>query len=345
MGPTAVLLFICTASTMALELVPTDQKTLIKPQGDKITLECKFTVGPEDIATLDIEWTLVAADTQQEDVPIIMFSGDRLYDPNEDLKTRVHFVSADPKNGDASIEIVNLKTTDTGTYQCKVKKLPGMQSRKITLSVFDKPAKTRCYVEGAQEIGKDLTMKCNSNEGSAPITYTWEKLTGKGKSPTALSFDSTTGVLTIKNASREYSGTYRCLSQNRVGSDECLVILNVAPPSNVAGVIAGAVIGTLLGLVLLGLLVFCCCRKQKEKKYEKEIQHEIREDVAPPKSRSSTARSYIGSNHSSLGSLSPSNIEGYSKARYNHVPSEDHERPPSQAPTFVSTKYHDLTVV
>lgn len=52
-----------------------------------------------------------------------------------------------------------------------------------------------------------------------------------------------------------------------------------------------------------------------------------REDVPPPKSRASTARSYIGSNRSSLGSMSPSNIDGYAKTQYNKVPSEEFERP------------------
>lgn len=64
----------------------------------------------------------------------------------------------------------------------------------------------------------------------------------------------------------------------------------------------------------------------------------FREDVPPPKSRSSTARSYIGSNRSSLGSMSPSNMEGYTKTPYSQVPSEDFERTPAQNPTFAPSK-------
>lgn len=45
---------------------------------------------------------------------------------------------------------------------------------------------------------------------------------------------------------------------------------------NTAGVIAGAILGTLLGLALLAFLVICCCKKHREKKYEKEVHHEIR---------------------------------------------------------------------
>lgn len=64
----------------------------------------------------------------------------------------------------------------------------------------------------------------------------------------------------------------------------------------------------------------------------------FREDVLPPKSRSSTARSYIGSNRSSLGSMSPSNMEGYSKTPYSQVPSEDFERTSGQNQTIASSK-------
>lgn len=328
----------CWACLNALELVPIDKKSYEGIQGDKITLECKYTIAPEDVGTLDIEWFLVAADSQQADQMIINYNRDVVYQHSGPLKDRVQFASADPREGDGSIEIINLKESDTGTYQCKVKKLPGSRNRKMPLTVYIKPAKTRCVIEGKQEIGNDIALKCNSNEGSAPLTYSWQKTSGLEKLPPTATADSSGSILTVKNASQEFSGTYRCTSRNRVGTDECVLILNVVPPANTAGIIAGAVIGTLLFLIILGILIFCCCRKQKEKKYEKEIQHEIREDVAPPKSRTSTARSYIGSNHSSLGSLSPSNMDGYSKARYNQVLNEELERPPSQNPSFSAPK-------
>ncbi|XP_071994678.1 coxsackievirus and adenovirus receptor isoform X1 [Engystomops pustulosus] len=337
------LLFIslsCYAALNALELAPSDKK-YEGIQGDKIVLDCKFILAPEDIGTLDIEWFLVAPDAQQADQMIIAFNG-KPYPQDGPLKGRVDFVSPTPEEGDASIIISNLKESDSGTYQCKVKKMPGSQNKKVTLNVYVKPTKTRCYVEGKQEIGHDMNLRCMATEGSSPLSYSWVKVSGLEKLPATATLDATTGMLHVKNASQEHSGTYKCMSKNRVGTDECIVMLNVVPPSNTAGIVAGAIIGTLLFLLVLGVLIFFCCRKQKEKKYEKEIQHEIREDVAPPKSRTSTARSYIGSNigsnHSSLGSLSPSNIDGYSKARYNHIPSDEMERPPSQVPTYVPPK-------
>lgn len=60
-----------------------------------------------------------------------------------------------------------------------------------------------------------------------------------------------------------------------------------------------------------------------------------REDVPAPKSRISTARSFtsVGSQRSSLGSMSPSNLHEYTKTHeYNKIPSEEYEAPPSHVP-------------
>lgn len=57
--------------------------------------------------------------------------------------------------------------------------------------------------------------------------------------------------------------------------------------------------------------------------------------MPPPKSRASTARSFtMGSQRSSLGSMSPSNLHEYAlKTQYDKIPSsEEYERPPSHAP-------------
>ncbi|KAF4799298.1 Coxsackievirus and adenovirus receptor like protein [Turdus rufiventris] len=273
--------------TRSLTITSVDQSTFEKAQGEKVTLPCTFELSEEDEGPLDIEWVLIPADNQKKEQIIIMYSVDRVYNHYyAGLTGRMQFTNLDPRSGDGSLDILNLKAADTGTYQCKVKKAPGVQSRKIQLTVFDK----------------------------------------------------NTGELLLKNASREYSGTYNCVASNRVGTDECSVELNVTPPINTAGIIVGAIIGTLLGLAVLCSIIFCLCKKHKEKKYEKEVHHDIREDVPPPKSRSSTARSYIGSNRSSLGSMSPSNMEGYTKTPYSQVPSEDFERAPAQTPSFAPSK-------
>ncbi|NWU92681.1 CXAR protein, partial [Upupa epops] len=318
--------------------ITSGEKMFETAQGEKVTLPCTFELSEEDEGPLDIEWVLIPADSKKKEEIIIMYAVDRIYNKYYAASTgRMQFTNPDPSSGDGSLDILNLKAADTGTYQCKVKKAPGVQSRKIQLAVLVKPARTKCSIEGPQEIGKDVVLKCASQEGSPLLSYNWRKVSGTQELPSVSIQNKNTGELLLKNASKEYSGTYSCVASNRVGMDECFVELNVTPPINTAGVIAGAIIGTLLGLSVLSFLIACFCKKQREKKYEKEVHHDIREDVPPPKSRSSTARSYIGSNRSSLGSMSPSNMEGYTKAPYSQVPSEDFERP-GQNPTFAPSK-------
>lgn len=51
------------------------------------------------------------------------------------ISSRFQF-TGDPKVGDASIAISDARVSDTATYQCKVKKAPGMDTHKLTLMVM-----------------------------------------------------------------------------------------------------------------------------------------------------------------------------------------------------------------
>ncbi|KAK7125760.1 hypothetical protein R3I93_021205 [Phoxinus phoxinus] len=323
-------------SACGLQITSTGPTTIEKASGETVKLDCEFSLATDDSGPLDIDWSLQPSDNQKEEKVVIVYSGDRAFEHYyEPLKGRVHFNSPDPKTGDASMNIMGLKATDTGTYQCKVKKVPGIGSRKFLLTVMVRPSKPRCHAEGQTQVGKDMMLRCSSVEGTQPLQYIWERTTGNKLLPPLAILDSVGGTLTLKNATEVASGTYRCLAKNRVGTEECMVVVNVTQPPNTAGVIAAAVISVLLLLILLALIVFCCCRARQKKKYEKEIAYEIREDVPPPKSRVSTARSFtsVGSQRSSLGSMSPSNLHEYTKkSEYDKIPSEEYERPPSHAP-------------
>ncbi|XP_011618064.1 coxsackievirus and adenovirus receptor homolog [Takifugu rubripes] len=331
-----LLLTLLAGLASGLEITTTGPSSIEKASGQSVKLECQFTLASEDTGPLDIEWSLMASDNQQEDKVVILYSGDRAYeDYYEPMRGRVHFNSADPKNGDASINLTGLKSSDSGTYQCKVKKAPGIRSRKMLLIVMVKPSKPRCHADGPTEEGKDVVLKCMSSDGTQPLKYTWEKTSDNKLLPASAVMDPVSGTINVKNASASASGTYVCTATNRVGSDQCILHLKVTPPPNNGGVIAAAVISVLLILIIIAVILFCCYRSRNRKKYEKEICNEIREDVPPPKSRVSTAHSFtMGSQRSSLGSMSPSNLHEYAlKPQYNKIPSsEEYEKPPSHVP-------------
>lgn len=69
---------------------------------------------------------------------ILSYTGGQIhYYGDSSLSKRLKFV-ADPKLGDASISLSDVKLSDTATYQCKVKKAPGVDMRKVTLVVMGK---------------------------------------------------------------------------------------------------------------------------------------------------------------------------------------------------------------
>ncbi|KAM5154814.1 coxsackievirus and adenovirus receptor isoform 3-T3 [Callospermophilus lateralis] len=166
--------------------ITTPEQTIEKAKGETAYLPCKFTLSPEDQGPLDIEWLLSPSDNQKVDQVIILYSGDKIYDNYyQDLKGRVHFTSSDLKSGDASINVTNLQLSDIGTYQCKVKKAPGVANKKFLLTVLVKPSGTRCFIDGSEEIGNDFKLKCEPKEGSLPLRYEWQKLSDSQKMPTS----------------------------------------------------------------------------------------------------------------------------------------------------------------
>lgn len=67
---------------------------------------------------------------------ILSFTGGQTHqygDPS--ISKRLNFIG-DPKQGDASISLSDVRQSDTATYQCKVKKAPGVDMRKVTLVVM-----------------------------------------------------------------------------------------------------------------------------------------------------------------------------------------------------------------
>ncbi|GAA6220820.1 coxsackievirus and adenovirus receptor homolog [Lates japonicus] len=301
--------------TQAMEITSSGAQTIQKPQYDTVNLGCTFTPGPQDTGELDIEWSNVSPDMTQKDKLILSYSGGQTHhygDPS--FTRRVSFIR-DPKQGDASIAVSNVRPSDTATYQCKVKKTPGVDTRKVTLVVMVPPSVPKCWVEDGEEKGGTVSLRCKSSQGSTPLTYVWRRESG-GPMPSTATQDPQSGELLIRNHTDSNTGNYVCEVKNAVGSAQCKYALRAYNPTNKVGVIVGAVIGALLLLLLLLLLIWlliCCCHKRR---YEKEVANEIREDAPAPESRPSSRnssfrsvlgyRTHPGVHYSSVGNHLPS---------------------------------------
>ncbi|KAF4110319.1 V-set and immunoglobulin domain-containing protein 8b isoform X1 [Onychostoma macrolepis] len=270
-------------AALAIQVTSTGPQTVKKAQEESVTLGCTYTLGVADVGDLDIEWTRVSQDMTQKDELILSYTGGKQYQlGSPDLMSRFKFVG-DPSRGDATVSFSSLKVSDMATYQCKVKKTPGIDSRKVTLVVMVRPSPPKCWVEGSEEKGGTVSLRCKSSQGSSPLKYAW-KIESGNMPPTATQ-NLQTGELLIRNHSDSYTGRYLCEVSNEVGTERCTYALQAYNPTNKAGLIAGAVIGALLLLLLLLLLIWlliCCCNKRR---YEKEVANEIREDAAAPESR------------------------------------------------------------
>ncbi|XP_050973106.1 V-set and immunoglobulin domain-containing protein 8b [Labeo rohita] len=271
------------ALTLAVQVTSSGPQTIKKAQGESVTLGCTYSLDASDVGDLDIEWTRVSQDMTQKDELILSYTGGKQYQlGSPDLMSRLKFVT-DPSRGDATVSFSSLKASDTATYQCKVKKTPGIDSRKVTLVVLVRPSPPKCWVEGSEEKGGTVSLRCKSSQGSSPLKYAWKK--ESGNLPPTATPNPQTGELLIRNHSESYTGRYLCEVSNEVGAEQCTYALQAYNPTNKVGVIMGAVIGALLLLLLLLLLIWlliCCCNKRR---YEKEIANEIREDAAAPESR------------------------------------------------------------
>ncbi|KAG7269361.1 hypothetical protein CRUP_008822 [Coryphaenoides rupestris] len=248
-------------------------QTIRRAEGESVTLGCTYTLGPADSGDLDIEWSLVSPDATMKDQMLLSYSNGNKY--IHSVAEGVDFSAPDPTKGDASLTIAPLSTINSATYQCKVKKPPGVDMRKVSLVVMEKPSVPKCWIEGTDMVGEALSVHCLASEGSAPLKYTWTRGRGRPLPPT-LTQNSATGHLVVGNNSLSLAGFYRCVVSNDVGEESCRIKLEANKPVSRAGVIVGTVVGSLLLLILLLLLLWLLlCKLSDRHSGEKEFSNEI----------------------------------------------------------------------
>uniref|UniRef100_A0A7N8WSZ2 Ig-like domain-containing protein n=1 Tax=Mastacembelus armatus TaxID=205130 RepID=A0A7N8WSZ2_9TELE len=236
--------------------------------GDSVTLRCHFNLAPEDLGVLDIEWSIKPSDVREEETLVIW------YDP---FRGRVEFVSPDPASGNASISITDLTPTDHNTYQCKVRKLPGISMINICLNVMERPTEPECNLEGVVDLGHKVVLRCRSTQGSSPMWYSWYKESRNEMLPNDGYVNSVQGDLFLTVTKENILGTYICTAQNLVGMDTCRLTLKFSSAVRIR--VAAAAAGTaLITIIIIAIIIFC----HHKRKIELHLGCEIIEDEMPP---------------------------------------------------------------
>uniref|UniRef100_UPI0037E8D659 coxsackievirus and adenovirus receptor homolog n=1 Tax=Semicossyphus pulcher TaxID=241346 RepID=UPI0037E8D659 len=341
---TASLLITELKTTQGMQVTFTNPQTIRKAEGESVTLGCSYTLSPFDTGELDIEWSEVSPDTTQKDQMLMSYTSGTLYVHGDNtLAKGLSFAAHDPSQGDASLSISLLSAAHSATYQCKVKKSPGVDMRKVSLVVMAKPSVPKCWAEGGELVGEAVSLHCKSARGSTPLKYTWRRESG-GPIPAAAAQNSVTGELKISNHSQSFAGIYLCEANNAVGAEHCRINLKASKPPNRAAVIVGTVVGSLLLIfILLVFVVLLYWKLSSRRRYEKEFSNEIREDVPPPESRPAsrfTNRSASQHPQVTYGQLEGSEVDSFNEGR-THTPSSNSHRhtPVPNAPVRYDSKY------
>ncbi|XP_072423757.1 coxsackievirus and adenovirus receptor homolog, partial [Chiloscyllium punctatum] len=121
--------------TNAVRITSAGPQTLHMAERGSINISCRFELDSNDLGSLDIEWTVMSPDTTKLDQVVLTYVHEEVYEYPSPLSGRITFLEADPSGGIASVQVTSLRTTDTNTFQCKVKKAPGIDSRKVTVEV------------------------------------------------------------------------------------------------------------------------------------------------------------------------------------------------------------------
>ncbi|KAM4532179.1 V-set and immunoglobulin domain-containing protein 8a [Fundulus diaphanus] len=272
--------------TQGLKVTSTGLETIQRAEGDSVALGCSYTLSPLDRGEIDIEWSVLSPDTTKKDQMLLSYtSGTKYHHGGPGVAEGFSFAAGNPSKGDASLAISQLSRVHSGTYQCKVKKSPGVDTRKVSLVVKEKPSVPKCWLEGGELVSDAVSLHCRSSKGSTPLKYKWRR-ESKDPMPAAATQDSATGELRISNHTQSFAGIYLCEVNNAVGAEHCRISLRANKPPNRAAVMGGKAVGSLLLVLILLVFAGLLLWKLKDRQHrDKEFSNEIREDVPPPDSR------------------------------------------------------------
>ncbi|MGH0184612.1 UNVERIFIED_CONTAM: hypothetical protein FKN15_015586, partial [Acipenser sinensis] len=265
--------------------VTVSQSSVQVARGQTAILPCTFTTSAA-LNNLNIIWMVTPLSNANQPEQVILYQGGQVFNAAVQFNGRVGFVLMMPSTS-ASIFINNTQLSDTGTYQCLVNNMPDRGSRNIGvigLTVLVPPSIPSCRIQGTLDMGSDVMLACNSDEGIPTPTYAWEKLDSVPKLPA-----------TAMQAQPQSVGI-------------------------IAGTIATGVLAVIICLLLVVVVFFYW--KNRNKYEEDEIPNEIREDDLPPK-RSPSVKAFRADASSSENDTLTSTNTYNSRYWHNPKPSYD----------------------
>ncbi|XP_043988183.1 cell surface A33 antigen-like [Gambusia affinis] len=241
-------------------------------KGDDVTLICSFIPAVPIKNNFVLAWDVVGIPSKA----VASFFLNSPVDIAPAYEGRAT-LDVDVDRGLATLHLKKLTMEDSRHYQCSVR-IPnddeGKPIASTSVLVLEPPSKPACTLQGQAQYFTDIKLTCKSEEGSPAPVYTWTSYSIENiprQFPPKTTQED--GVLSLFNITKETSGFFICLSKNNIGSASCNFTLAVMPPSMSfasTGIIIGAVAA---GLLVLGIVIFCCCRRKSKSEADDEGPH------------------------------------------------------------------------
>ncbi|CAJ1079619.1 V-set and immunoglobulin domain-containing protein 1 [Xyrichtys novacula] len=230
-----------------------------------ITLTCMFVPARPEFNTLILTWEAQPDNPEEPMKTVATYFTNNPIDIAPAYEGRA-FMEVDLDGRVSTLKLTKVTMQDSRQFQCSVR-IPnddeGKPAATTSLLVLVPPSPPICQVQGTAEYGYNISLTCVSKEGSPQPSYGWKSYSVQNiPRPFPPKTTEKDGALSLFNISKEMSGFYICESTNRIGSASCNLTLSVLPGSMNIGSTAVIIGGVLAGVVVLGIVIFCCCRKK-----------------------------------------------------------------------------------
>ncbi|CAG5865740.1 unnamed protein product [Menidia menidia] len=282
------LLLVLTVVPCCWSLQVSIQNKLYKvAKGNEITLTCDFNPAVPIGNNFILTWEAYPDVSGDPLKTVATYFLNNPVDISPTYEGRV-FMEVNMEIKSSTLQFTEVTIQDSRNYQCSVK-IPGddegQTADTTNLLVLVPPSPPVCTLQGKAEYFHDITLTCKSEEGSPLPVHQWTSYSIENiqrQFPPKTTQED--GVLSLFNISRETSGYFICKSENEIGSKSCNFSLAVMPSSMNMGSTAGIIGGVIAGLLVLGIVIFFCCRRKGKKEYyaedaQAEMEFQDRDDA------------------------------------------------------------------